>query len=91
MTSAAGVTRDQVLDQLRSIFADVVGTGADEATEAARLADDLDIDSLLLLEMGVEVNDRFGLDLTDEDLEGLETVGDVVDLIVATTAAAEGR
>jgi acyl carrier protein len=61
----------------------LVGRGIEEdkVTPEAHLANDLGLDSLDTTEMTVTLEDRFGIEIPDEDLEGLQTVNDAVDLI----------
>jgi acyl carrier protein len=60
-----------------------VQPGIDEAKIilAARITDDLGIDSLTKVELALAMEDSFGLVLPDTELENLVTVGDVVNLI----------
>jgi acyl carrier protein len=75
-----------VFDDLRDLFAEVTGVSVANVRAESRIVDDLDIDSLLVLELGVAVNERWDIDLTDEDLVRLRTVADVVAEIDARTA-----
>jgi len=45
--------------------------------------EDLEVDSLDLVELAQIADDEYGVEISDADLEGLETVGDVIDLIAA--------
>jgi acyl carrier protein len=53
-----------------------------------KLKDDLDIDSLTLIELAVTIQDELEVTVPDEQLQGLETVGDIVDLVNANAAEA---
>lgn len=59
------------------------GRGIDVAgvTPEARIAEDLDLDSLDTVELTLGLEKRFGVEIPDEEAEGLATVGDVVTLI----------
>ncbi|MGZ8667376.1 MAG: acyl carrier protein [Solirubrobacterales bacterium] len=61
------------------------GEQRDKITPEARFSD-LDVDSLDLVELAQIVEDTYGVEITDADMEKLETVGDVVDLIAARSA-----
>lgn len=50
-------------------------------TPDKRLRDDFIIDSLSMIDVAVGAEDAFGIRIPDEDVEGFETVGDVVDYI----------
>ena len=56
------------------------GEEREKVTPQARFAD-LEVDSLDLVELAQIAEDEYGVELTDADLEGLETVGDVIELI----------
>ncbi len=49
--------------------------------------DDLDIDSLSMVEIAVQTEDKYGVKIPDEDLAGLRTVGDAVNYIQKLEAA----
>ena len=57
------------------------GAEADKVSMESHLVDDLGFDSLEVTELTLGLEERFGIDIPDEDLEGLATVGDAVDLI----------
>ena len=50
-------------------------------TPEKSFVDDLDIDSLSMVEIAVQTEDKYGVKIPDEDLAGLRTVGDVVTYI----------
>jgi acyl carrier protein len=56
------------------------GEEREKVTPQARF-EDLEVDSLDLVELAQIAEDEYGVELTDADLEGLETVGDVIELI----------
>jgi acyl carrier protein len=58
------------------------GEEREKVTPAARF-EDLEVDSLDLVELAQIAEDEYGVTLSDADLEGLETVGDVIELIAA--------
>ena len=53
-----------------------------------RLREDLGVDSLTLIEVGVAAEDAFGVPLPDEDPERFQTVGDVIDYVRRARVAA---
>lgn len=61
----------------------LVGRGieSDKVTFEADLQDDLGLDSLDTVEMTVGLEERFGIEIPDEELEGVKLVSDAVDLI----------
>ena len=68
------------------ITAEEAGVEAARVTPAARFADDLDIDSLGLLTIATEVEERFGVILDDSAITTLPTVGALVDLVIEQKA-----
>jgi len=53
----------------------------DEITEDASFIDDLGADSLDTVEMIMEIEDEFGIEIPDEDAEKLQTVGDAIEYV----------
>ena len=59
----------------------------DAVTEDARFKEDLDADSLDLVELVMGLEERFDIEVPEEDLEGVTTVGQAVDLVMAKVDA----
>jgi len=59
-----------------------LGTERDELSREATL-EDLDIDSLDLVELAQIVEDEFGVELKGDDVKDVKTVGEVIDLVVS--------
>ena len=57
------------------------GMDASKVVPEAELLGDLDLDSLDTMELTLGLEERFGVEIPDQDLEGLVTVGDAVALI----------
>jgi acyl carrier protein len=72
--------RQEIFDALKE---HLVGRGieSDKVTLEADLQDDLGLDSLDTVEMTVGLEERFGIEIPDEELEGVKLVSDAVDLI----------
>ncbi len=68
-------------DRVREIIVELLGVDASKVTRDARFREDLEADSLDLVELIMEFEQRFGSDISDEDAQKLETVGDVIDYI----------
>ena len=62
-----------------------LGTERDELSREATL-EDLDIDSLDLVELAQIVEDEFGVELRGDDVKDVKTVGEVIDLVVTKAA-----
>ena len=74
-------TREELISGLAEVLEEVAGTPADSVKPEAAFDKDLDIDSLTMVEVVVACEERFGVRIPDEALEGLRTVGDAVDYI----------
>jgi acyl carrier protein len=80
----AGVTTDRV-EQV--IFDGLVEVGADrDAVSREATFENLDVDSLDLVEVSQIVEDEFGVELEGDDIKDLKTVGEVIDLVVARSS-----
>ena len=78
MTTA---TKDQVQDR---VIAALVEFGEEpENVKPDSRFEDLDIDSLDLVELAQIVEDEYGVELKGDDVKDVKTVGDVIDLVVA--------
>ena len=78
--------RTDVAAAIIEITAEEAGVEAARVTPASRFADDLDIDSLGLLTIATEVEERFGVILDDSAITTLPTVGALVDLVIEQKA-----
>jgi acyl carrier protein len=74
-------SKDQIAARVTEALVEF-GEQAENVKPEAKFSD-LDIDSLDLVELAQIVEDEYGVEITDADMDKLETVGDVVDLIVA--------
>ena len=73
----------EILPELAAIVEEVAGVDAAEVTEKKSFVDDLDIDSLSMVEIAVQAEDKFGVKIPDDKLANLKTVGDAVKYIAA--------
>jgi acyl carrier protein len=74
-------TDEQILEGLAEIVEEVAGVEADEVTADKSFVDDLDIDSLSMVEIAVQAEDRFEVKIPDAELANLKTVGDAVSYV----------
>ena len=79
--------RDEALTALREVAVEVLSVEPDVVTDEARFKEDLDADSLDLVELVMGLEERFDIAVPEEDLEGVATVGNAVDLVLAKVAA----
>ena len=64
--------------KVKNIIADQLGVGEEEIKPAASFIEDLGADSLDIVELVMEFEKEFNIDIPDEDAEKLRTVGDAV-------------
>lgn len=74
--------RRDILDGLAEIINEVAGIAVEDVRMGARFNEDLDLDSLSLVEVVVAAEERFDISLPDEDVIGVRTVREAVDRIV---------
>ena len=70
-----------VFDKIRDILAVQLDTDANDMTMDTRIVEDLGADSLDVVEMLMAAYDEFGVEVPDDKIEGLKTIGDVVEYI----------
>ncbi|MGQ0841985.1 acyl carrier protein [Actinokineospora sp.] len=71
----------EILTGLAEIVEEVAGVAPDDVTLEKSFVDDLDIDSLSMVEIAVQAEDKFGVKIPDDELANLKTVGDAVSYI----------
>lgn len=74
-----------VLDQVKRIIIERLQVEESEVTPEASFKDDLGADSLDVVELVMELEDEFDLEISDEDAEKITTVGEVLDYIKSHT------
>jgi acyl carrier protein len=72
------MTEQEILAGLGEIIDEIAGVPADQVTPDKSFVDDRDIDSLSMVEIAVAAQDRFGVEIPDDELKNLKTVKDVV-------------
>jgi acyl carrier protein len=70
-----------ILERLKEIISEQLEVDADSVTPETKLGEDLNADSLDIVEMLMALEDEFGVDIPDEEIEKMKTVGDVVNYI----------
>ena len=75
------MTEQEILAGLAEIIDEVAGVPADEVTPEKNFVEDLDIDSLSMVEIAVAAQDKFGVEIPDEQLKDLKTVQDVITFV----------
>ena len=82
------LTEQEILVGLGEILDEVAGVPADQVTPAKTFVNDLDIDSLSMVEIAVAAQDKFGVEIPDDHLKDLTTVQGVIDYVRGATVAA---
>jgi len=74
--------RDEALSALREVAVEVLSVEPDQVVETAKFKEDLDADSLDLVELVMGLEERFDIEVPEDDLDGVTTVGQAVDLVL---------
>ena len=72
-----------MFEKVRDIIVDTLSCDAEKVTMDARLAEDLEADSLDAVELNMAIEDETGISIPDEELANLKTVGDIVNYLEA--------
>jgi acyl carrier protein len=73
----------ELFARFRKCAVEVLSVSEDQVVPEAKFGDDLDADSLDLVELVMALEEEFDIEVPEEDLEGVETVGQAYDLVVA--------
>jgi acyl carrier protein len=79
--SKDGLSREDVLVKVREHLATELEVPLDGIDESTRFRDDLDADSLDLYELVMELEDTYGVSVSEEEAARIETVGQAVDFV----------
>ena len=72
-----------VFDKIKSIIVDQLDADENEVTMEANIQDDLGADSLEVVDLVMSIEENFDIEIPDEDVENIKTVGDIVKYIEA--------
>ena len=81
------MNREDVLGTVKEVAVEVLGVDAGAVTEAAAFKDDLDADSLDLVEVVMALEERLDIAIPEEELSDIKTVGQAIDVVLAKVAA----
>ncbi|CAB4548373.1 MAG: acyl carrier protein [Actinobacteria bacterium] len=80
------LTENEVLAGIREIVEEVAGVAPSEIEMGKSFTDDLDVDSLSMVEVVVAAEERFGIKIPDDEVTKMATVGDAVNFIVSAAS-----
>jgi acyl carrier protein len=72
------MSQQEILAELAQIVNEIAGVPVDDVKPEKGFLDDLDVDSLSMVEIATAAEDKFGIRIPDDDLKDLKTVGDAV-------------
>ena len=79
--------REDILSKIQEITADRLGVDEDDVTPDASFREDLEADSLDLVELIMELEEQFGMEIPDDEVEKITTVEEAVDYVDQHQAA----
>ena len=77
---------DEIRAGLASILEEVADVKSDDVSDEKSFTDDLDVDSLSMVEVAMAAEEKFGVKIPDDELPKLKTVGDAVNYIQSNAA-----
>lgn len=84
------MTRDEIFALIRSRLAEMLERDVADITLETRLEEDLEADSLDLVELAMALEEELKLEIPDEELDGIRTVGDTVDFVFGRLTGERG-
>jgi acyl carrier protein len=75
------MTENETFQEIQAIIVDLLGVDEEDVTPDARFREDLEADSLDLVELIMAFEDKFGGEISDEDAQKITTVGEAVQYV----------
>ena len=72
------MTEEEIFNKIKTLIADNFNVDQDKITENTNFTNDLDADSIDLVEFILQLEDEFGSEIPDDEAEKIKTVGDAV-------------
>ncbi|WP_434064310.1 acyl carrier protein [Proteinivorax tanatarense] len=76
-----GVRFVELFDKVKGIIASTIGTSEEDIKPETRFQEDLELDSLDIMDLLMVLEEEFDLQIPDEQLQTMNTVGDIVNFI----------
>ncbi|MEO6957678.1 MAG: acyl carrier protein [Antricoccus sp.] len=74
-------TKQEIQDGLAEILEEVAGVMPEDVSPEKSFTDDLDVDSLSMVEIATAVEDKWGVAIPDDELANIKTVGDAITFV----------
>ena len=79
------MNQEEIVKELAVILNEVAGVDQSKVSSEKSFLDDLEVDSLSMVEVVMTAEDKFGVKIPDEEVKNLKTVGDAVNFITKST------
>jgi acyl carrier protein len=76
------MTREEIIAGLAEILEEVAGVDPADVSEDKSFTEELDVDSLSMVEVVVAAEEKFGVTIPDDEVKNLKTVGDAADFVL---------
>lgn len=76
------MTEQEIFEKIKEIVVDLLGVDESKVTMEARFREDLEADSLDLVELIMELESAFGAEISDEEAQQITTIGEAVEYIM---------
>ncbi|MET9293040.1 acyl carrier protein [Streptomyces sp. NPDC003077] len=80
------ITTEKLFEAVTALLEEIAEVPADTVTRESHFRDDLDVDSLLMVELSAAIEDQFNVDIADDEYSTIQTVGNLVDIIARAQA-----
>jgi acyl carrier protein len=75
------MTRENVAEEIKKLISESLSTDINEIKEDSKFVDDLGADSLDIVELVMSMENKFDIEIPDEDAQKIKTVGEAIDYI----------